>query len=171
MDLELTFRILMANLDRAITGGIIVACAIIFIMGILKKAWLGKIKNKLLRKVVLSFASLVLTLPTTAILFIGDNISFRWYWYACALMCALTVFMYWLYENTGLRNAIHWVGRKAVDKYSTVLVAALVAVKGLDDTNIEDTKNKLTKTTEELKDEVKTELKKQYKEDPDLKNI
>jgi hypothetical protein len=75
--LTLIFHILMANWQRAITGGIIVACAVIFIMGILKKALLGKITNKLLRKVVLSFASLVLTFPATALYFVGDNISFE----------------------------------------------------------------------------------------------
>lgn len=161
-----TFHILMANWQRAITGGIIVACAIIFLMGILKKACLGKIKNKLLRKVVLSFASLVMTFPATAIYFVGDNISFRWYWYACALMCALTILMYWLYENTGLRDLIALIGRNTVGKYAAVLLASYAASHELD-----TTKNQLTKTTEELKDEVKHELKKQVKEDYELKGL
>ena len=160
------FQILMANWQRAITGGIIVACAVIFIMGILKKAWLGKIKNELLRKVVLSFTSVLLTFPVTALYFIGDNISFQWYWYACAPMCALTILVYWLYENTGLRNLIGWIGSKTVGKYATVLIAALAVANEKD-----DTKNKLTMTTEELKDEVKKELKKQVKEDYQLKGL
>lgn len=164
--LTFIFHILMANWQRAITGGIIVACAVIFIMGILKKALLGKITNKLLRKVVLSFASLVLTFPATALYFVGDNISFEWYWYACALTCALTVLVYWLYENTGLRDLIALIGRNTVGKYATVLIAAFTAGKGND-----DTKNQLTKTTEELKDEVKKELKKQVKEDYQLKGL
>lgn len=164
--LSFVFHILMANWQRAITGGIIVACAVIFIMGILKKAVLGKIKNKLLRKVVLAFSSLVLTFPATALYFIGDNISFRWYWYACALTCVLTVIVYWLYENTGLRDLIALIGQKTVGKYAAVLVAAWAVAN---DNN--DTKNKLTMTTEELKDEVKKELKKQVKEDYQLKGL
>ena len=164
--LELIFHILMANWQRAITGGIIVACAVIFIMGILKKALLGKITNKLLRKVVLSFASLILTFPATALYFVGDNISFRWYWYGCALMCVLTILTYWLYENTGLRDLITLIGRNTVGKYATVLIAALAAGKGN-----ADTKSQLTKTTEALKDEVKKELKKTVKEDYELKGL
>lgn len=164
--LAFVFHILMANWQRAITGGIIVACAVIFIMGILKKVVLGKIKNKLLRKVVLAFSSLALTFPATALYFVGDNISFRWYWYACALMCVLTIITYWLYENTGLRDLIALIGQKTVGKYATVLVAALaVAAEN------NDTKNKLTMTTEQLKDEVKKELKKQVKEDNELKGL
>jgi hypothetical protein len=171
MDLELTFHILMANLDRAITGGIIVACLIIFFTGGLKMKWLGKIKNKLLRKAVLWLMSLVLTFPGTAIYFLLDNISFRWYWYACALMCFLTTFMYVFYENTGLRNFIHWVARRTLSKFANVLITLPAAADGLNDTKIEDAKNKLTKTTEELKEEIKAEMQKQYKEDPDLKNV
>lgn len=164
--LSFVFRILMANWQRAITGGIIVACAVIFIMGILKKACFGKIKNKLLRKVVLSFAPIIMAFPTTALYFVSDNIPFQWYWYACALISVLTILMYWLYENTGLRDLITLIGCKTVDKYATVLLAAFVTAKGID-----ETKNQLTMNTEQLKDEVKKELKNQYKEDPDLKNI
>ncbi|MBQ8528989.1 MAG: hypothetical protein IJ459_04555 [Clostridia bacterium] len=164
--IELIFRILMANWQRALTGGIIVACVAIFLTGALKKAWLGKIKNKLLRKALLWLASLVLSFPTTALYFVGDNISFRWYWYACALMCFFTTVTYVFYENTGLRDIIHWIGGKTVGKYASVLVAAWFAAK-----DNEDTTNKLTMTTDELKEVVKTEMKKQYKEDPNLKNI
>lgn len=164
--IELIFRILMEQWQRAATGGIIVACAVIFIMGIVKKAALGKIKNKLLRKVVLSFTSLALTFPVTALYFVGDGISFEWYWYGCALMCVLTIITYWLYENTGLRNLIALIGQNTVGKYITVLLAAVVSAK---DDN--DTKNKLTMTTDELQHEVKNVLKKQIKEDNQLKGL
>lgn len=171
MDLELTFRILMANLDRAITGGIMTACAIIFFVGALKKAWLGKIKNEDLRKAVLWITSLVCTLPGTALCFLFADISFRWYWYACVLMCFLTTIMYAFYENTGLRKFIHWVGEKTVGKYVAAFFELIAIIKSGKDVKADVIQNKLTKTTEELKEEIKAEFNKQYKEDPDLKNV
>lgn len=164
--LALAFQILLMNWQQALTGGIIVACAVIFLFGILKKAWLGKIKNKRLRKVALAFGSLVMVFPLTAIYFALDNISFTWYWYGCALMCGLTIVTYWLYENTALRDFISWVGSRTVNKYAPLLFSAWLVSASDEETN-----NKLRKATEELKDEVKKELKKQTKEDNELKGL
>jgi hypothetical protein len=159
---------LLNNWQQAVTGGIIVSCAVIFIMGCLKR-FLDKtpLKNyPYARKAVLAFGSLLLTFPMTALYFVADKIPFDYYWYGCALMCVGTIVTYWLYENTALRKAIHAVGAKTVGKYWGIFYEAYVEHK----TN-KDTSNRLAMTTAELGEVVKKELKKHVKEDNDLKGL
>lgn len=159
---------LFLNWQEALTGGVIVSCAVIFLMGVIKKLLdktaLANYKNA--RKAVLAFGSLLLTFPITAIYFLADGISFNYYWYGCILTCLSTVFTYWLYENTSLRTAIHAVGAKTVGKYWSIFYAAYV-----DHKNGKELTNQLAMTTAELSEVVKTEIKKQVKEDNDLKGL
>lgn len=159
-------EILLQNWQRAVMGGIIVACSVIFLMGIFKKLIFDKIRNKLVRKVVLSFCSVLLVFPATALYFISDNISFDWYWWACLFASILTIVTYWLYENTGLRNLIGLIGELTVSKWLKVLYVAL-----MDGKNNADTKNQLTMTTEQLKEEVRKEIHTTVKEDKDLYSL
>lgn len=157
---------LLANWQQALTGGIILACSIIVLMGILKKLALGKIKNKLLRKVVLSFSSVVLVFPMTALYFISDSISFDYYWVGSALIAVMTVITYWLYENTGCRNLIDLIGNKTLGKWFEAIREAYINKKGN-----KELENSLAMTTDELKEEIKKEIRNQVKEDNDLLGI
>lgn len=162
------FQALLNNWQQAITGGIIVACAVIFLMGTLKR-FLDKTplnKYPYLRKAVLSFGSLILTFPITAIYFVADKISFDYYWIGCAFTCVGTIVTYWLYENTACRKLIHAIGAKTVGKYWTIFYEAYTEHKSQKDTSI-----KLAMTTAELGEVVKKEIKKQIKEDNDLKGL
>ena len=159
-------EVLLGNWQDAIVGGTIVTCSVIFLLGILKKLFLGKIRNKLLRKVVLAFSSIAMVFPTTAVYFLSDNISFDWYWWACGGMSILTIVTYWLYENTGLRNLIAFIGEATVSKWAKIIFSAFIN-KGDNAT----TKNQLTMTTEQLKDEVRKEIHVTIKEDNDLKGL
>lgn len=154
---------LLANWQQALTGGVIVSCSIIVIMGLLKKYWLGKIKNKLLRKVVLSFSSVALAFPVTALYFVSDNISFDYYWVGSALTALMTIFTYWLYENTGCRNVIELIGNKTLGKWFFVIREAYITKK-----DNKALQNSLAMTTEELKEEIKKDIKHQVKDDDDL---
>jgi hypothetical protein len=157
---------LFQNWHRAVVGGIIVACSVIFLMGILKKFVFNRVQNKLARKVLLSFGSVALTFPITALYFLSDNISFTWYWWGCLFTAILTIVTYWLYENTGLRNVIGIVGELTVNKWVKVLYVAFMA-------KAENSvlKNQLAMTTEELKVEVRKEIHNTIKEDKDLKGL
>lgn len=162
------FQTLLMNWQQALTGGIIVSCAVIFLMGMLKR-FLDKTplsKYPYLRKAVLAFGSLLLTFPITAIYFVADKISFDYYWVGCACMCVGTIVTYWLYENTALRKAIHVVGAKTVGKYWAIFYEAYVEHQ-----NNKDTSVKLAMTTAELGEVVKKEIKKHAKEDNDLKGL
>lgn len=159
---------LLNNWQQAVTGGIIVCCAVIFIMGCLKRL-LDKtpICNcPYLRKAILGFGSLLMTLPMTALYFVADRISFDYYWYGCALMCVGTIVTYWFYENTAFRKLIHAVGERTVGKYWAILLAAYTEHK-----SNKDTTNQLAMTTAELGEVVKKELKNFSKEDTDLKGL
>lgn len=157
---------LFHNWHRAVMGGIIVACSVIFLMGILKKFVFNRVRNKLARKVLLSFGSVVLVFPITALYFVSDNISFTWYWWGCLLATVLTICTYWLYENTGLRNVIGMVGELTVNKWVKLLYVAFMAK--MDRTA---TKNQLAMTTVELKEEIRAEIHTKIKEDNDLKGL
>lgn len=153
MDIITVFNAMISNWQDVLTGGVILTCAIIFLMGILKSAVLGKITNKLVRKIVLAFTSLILVFPSTALYFVTDSINFDYYWYACALVGVATILTYWFYENTGFRNLIHLIGEKTVGKYFAILQAA-----ALSDQSNDVTKAQLITVNSELKQTVKEEV-------------
>ncbi len=160
----------VTNWQMVLTGGIILTCAIIFLMGVLKKFIVGKIGNKLLRKVALSFLSLIMVFPATALYFVSESVPFGYYWYACAGVAILTVLTYWIYENTGLRNLIDLIGEKTVGKWVAVLIEAFTERKS----NAE-TKNELISVTADLQATVREEVAKSIKAnaatDEDLKDL
>lgn len=159
-------EILLSNWQDAVIGGTIVTCSVIFLMGILKKFIFGKIRNKLIRKVVLAFVSVCMVFPITAIYFVSYHISFEVYWWACLGMAILTILTYWLYENTGLRNLISLIGEATVGKWATVIYYAFMTKA-----ENKEVKNQLTKATDELKADVRKEIHSIVKEDKDLKGL
>ena len=164
-------ELILANWQRVLTGGVILTSAIIFLVGTLKKVGLfDKIKNKLLRKVVLSFTSIVLVFPATALYFVADGINFDYYWYGCAGAAVATIITYWLYENTALRDGIGFIGEKTVSKWFGVLVSAFASKKSNKETTLE-----LISVTANLQSEAREEvvksIKSAVKEDDDLKNL
>jgi hypothetical protein len=144
---------IFANWERFLIGGVIVVCAIIVLEGLLKKFLIGKIENKLLRKVILSLTSLVLVFPATAIYFVSDNIPFDYYWFGCIVVAVLTIITYWLYENTALRNAIAFIGNKTIVKFATILYNAVTKNE-----EPKDVRSELYTATQELKKATKKKL-------------
>lgn len=166
IDIATMAKFLFMNWHRAVMGGIIVTCSVIFLMGILKKFIFNKVKNKLARKALLYFCSIVLVFPITALYFVSDNITFTWYWWGCLLSAMLMILTYSLYENTGLRNIIDLIGGLVVNKWLKVIYEAFI--NKAENTEI---KNQLAMTTEELKEEVRKEIHTAIKEDKDLKGL
>jgi hypothetical protein len=158
------FLFFLANLQDFLIGGIIVACAVIVLMGILKKAVFNRITNKLARKCALSGASLVLVLPISFFFMVGSGLDFQYYWILYAVNAFFTVITYWLYENTGLRNLIALLGGMVLKKYASVMYSVIEGAKN------DDTKTKLVSATTELKQSVK-KVAKTVKEDESLKDL
>lgn len=142
------------------------SCSIIFLMGISKKLGLGHVKNKHLKKAILYFGSMAMVLPTTALYFLVEGISFDWYWWACIGTGIFTTITYGFYENSGLRILIHYIGKKTVGKVFGVIWFAFG-----NKLNNEETVRKLAMTTSELKEEIRSELKGRSKDDFDLNDL
>ena len=138
--------------DVVLTVAIIV-CSVIVAIGSMKTPVFNKIKNKLVRKIVLSFASLVMILPVTAVYFLIGGYSFDIYWYSVYALMPIQVVVYWLYENTGLRNGINKIGSFCFRKIFVRFCATVV-----DDDN-KATREKLVSTNKELKDYTKETIK------------
>lgn len=109
------FSVFLANWETALIGGVIVVSAVIVIMGALKFLF-NKIKNKYLRKFLLSFSSVLLAMPATAIYFVSSGISFDYYWIGYAMTAFATIIAYWFYENTCLRELIQKIGTLTIGR-------------------------------------------------------
>lgn len=156
---------IVANWQNLLLGCIIVFSAVIVVMGILKKAVFNKIANKLVRKILLAFGSVILSLPFTALYDVADGIPFDYYWVDAIVNAVATVLAYWLYENTGLRNFIGYIGKKALCVFVKIFANTI-------DTEKPDVKL-IQSQVNDLKKEVKTEVVKSSKKinSDTLKNL
>lgn len=159
-------QVLLEDWQNVILGGIMLACSVIFLMGIGKTLGLDRVKNKHLKKAILYFGSMAMVIPTTALYFIIEGISFDWYWWACIGIGILTTITYGFYENSGLRIFIHYIGKKTVGKLFGVIWFAFG-----NKLSKEETIHKLVMTTNELKEEIRSDLKGRTKDDFDLNDL
>lgn len=151
----------LSNWQSLLVEGVIAVGVVIFLMGVLKKLFLDKIPNKLVRKIVVSFLSLIIVLPATVIVIIYNRLDMTYFWVFYAINAAATILLYWFYENTGLRNLLSLIGKNTVYKLLGCLFNK--------EKNISDD---LEKTMEEINKDTVSMLKEEskYKED-DLKNL
>ena len=158
------------NWQTVLTGGFIMACAIIFFIGVFKKAVFNKVANKSLRKLILSSMSLILAFPATALYFVIEGIAFEYFWYAYAGVSMLTVITYWLYENYLFRDLIDFIGKKTVGEWFNVLKTSFVNRK-----SNKETKAELIKVNaglqETVREEVRNELQTTTQSDEDLNDL
>lgn len=153
----------IANWQDTFVGGAIVVGVVIFLMGLLKTVLFNRITNKLFRKIILSFFSLILVFPVTIgmMWYKGFDMSHIWIFYA--INAVATVLIYWLYENTGLRNLLSLIGRNTVLRLITALTKSEKTISAVKNT-IKDTLSEIEKDTQGYLEELK------YKED-DLNNL
>lgn len=111
-----TARYFLSDWFNLVIGGLVVVSVIIFLMGILKSLLINKVKNNLLRKIILSWGSLILTLPATAVSILCNGFSFEHFWGVYVINCVEVILIYWFYENTALRNSLALIGKKVITK-------------------------------------------------------
>ncbi len=152
-----TAKYFLSNWQTLLLGGIVVVSIAIFVMGIIKKFLINKIKNALIRKVVLSFSSLVVVLPITAFTILGNGLDFSHFWSVYGANAVSMILCYWVYENTALRDGLALLGKKIL---TTVFVQSIV------------TDNKPNEIVKNINNDIKASVqaKAKYKED-DLKNL
>lgn len=119
-------QFLFANWQDFLLGGFMVACMVVVFMGILKKAKVFSwISNKSLKGTIMAFSSVILVLPFTALMLIGNSYAWQFYWLICLFNSAATVIVYWLYEHTRLRNLVSFIGNKGLGMFFAVLRVAV----------------------------------------------
>lgn len=153
----------VSNYQTILVGGSIVVGVVIFLTGILKKFLFNKIQNKLARKIVLSFFSLVLAIPATLGIALYNKMDMNYFWVFYAINAVSTILIYWFYENTGLRDLLSLIGENTVSKLLRAIFKSGGSVEGITK-GLEDTMGEIDKDTRHLLKESK------YQED-DLKNL
>ena len=166
MEIQRLFQLCLENWQDVLVGGVIVAWSVIFMIGVAKRLGLGNIRNKHLKRAILYFGSLSMVLPTTALYLMLEGVDFQYYWYACIGVGIIMTVTYAFYENAGVRALVHCVGEKTVGRVFKTLCLAL-----RDKADGDDTIQRLTMTTAELKEEVRRDLKGHVKEDRDLYDL
>ena len=94
--------------------------AIIVLLGIVKFFTLDKIRNETVRDILTSLASLGLCFAGVFGLFWVKGISYDYYWVVSAIMCVITILVYWAYAHLGFKPFIHWLGTKVLTKVSLI---------------------------------------------------
>lgn len=104
-------------------GGMIVVGMTMALMGTLKLVFGNKIQNKLLRKTILSFVSVILIAPLTALyLCLNQPNGIAYFWYVYAANCVFTIVVYWFYENTHIRELLSLVGKNTIYRAWSAIV-------------------------------------------------
>ena len=150
----------LSNCQTILVGGAVIVGVIMFLMCCFKTSVGNKIKNKHIRKTVLSFLSVALAFPITALYTLYNNWSWEYYWWMCGLYALATIVVYWFYEGTHIREGLVWLGKITVGK-------VICAIKG----NPKEVDKALTQMMEGINADAKSVLKNHlYKED-DLNNL
>lgn len=102
----------LSNWQELLWGGACAVGLVIFILGCIKP-WIKKwITNDTLRKVVLAWLSVILNVPMTTVSVWVNKLPTEHFWTFIVLNVVGTIIVYFLYENTALRNGLHWLGKK-----------------------------------------------------------
>lgn len=110
-------KLLVANWQTALYGGIAVIGVIMALVGVLKLSTKNKIQSKKARKAIYFFSSLALVFPVTALCFLIEGINFRHYLVGCAMVALGVIVTYVLYENTLLRDLLQKIGRITICRW------------------------------------------------------
>lgn len=126
------FSIFMSDPMSFVLLAFIMVSALIVFVGLFIKPLMRKfISNDALRGSLLALSSIAMSFASVAVTFWVHDWNFAYYlWVSCAFS-VWTVFVYWLYENTHLREGIHWLGSFILKKFSGVDVKNLSDIKML----------------------------------------
>lgn len=148
--------------------GVIMVSAIIVLIGILKPILFNRIPWKPLRKACLAFTNVALCFASVAVWYWIENIVFDFYWQTSIAISCFSIVVYWLYENTCLRDLIGKVGKLTLGKVGNIICLAF------EGKNTEEIQKEIKTTGAYLKSETQKEISyvtKQVKPDNELKNL
>ena len=171
------FQMVVADWQNFLLGGIVIVSAIIVAIGIIKPLITKKFTNAHAKKGILAGLDVVFSFAGTALQFWVTEMPFNHYVVASIMHLVATIVVYWLYENTSLRDVIHTIGSAALSGVRSVVVSNF-AKGNTTTTTLNQIKSELYHDTlPELKNKAHKEIGSAdftaiaYKPDNDLKNL
>ena len=123
------FNIFMSDPMSFLLHAFIMVSALIVFLGLWKPLFKKFIPNEKLRRAAIALTSVFLSFASVAITFWVNDWNFDYYvWVGCAFS-VWTVFVYWLYESTSLRDGINWLGSFIHKKFTGLEVNSLADIK------------------------------------------
>lgn len=163
------FTIFMTDPMSFVALAFIMVSALIVFMGLWKPFLKKYITNEKARRAVLGFASIGLSFASVAVTFWVHDWNYKYYvWTSCGF-AVWTVFVYWLYESTSLRDAIHWFGSFVLKKFTGLEVKNLSDLKAFLKNLTPEVTEKAENTISDATTLATTAIRK--KVDNDLKNL
>lgn len=103
--------------QKILMGGVTVVGVVIFLMGILKNVgFIKNMKSKTVRKIVLSWLSIILTVGITVLSVWLNELKQDHFVVICIVNSVCTILLYWVYENTALRDLFAFIGKHTIAK-------------------------------------------------------
>lgn len=138
-NVKTVFSIFMTDPMLFVILAFIMVSALIVFLGLWKPLLKKFIANARVRRAVLGLASIGLSFASVAVTFWVHEWNFDYYLWVSIGFSVWTVFVYWLYEATSLRDGIHWLGSFILKKFT-----------GLEVKNFSDLKTFLKELTPEV---------------------
>jgi hypothetical protein len=124
------FSIFMSDPWSFVLLAFIMVSALIVFIGLFIKPFVKKlITNGAVRGSLMAFTSIAMSFASVAVTFWVHEWNFAYYLWVAGAFSVWTVFVYWLYENTHLREGIHWVGSFILKKFTGLEVKSLTELK------------------------------------------
>ena len=156
---------LLSENQNLLVGGVIIVGVVIALMGILKSVKpIKRLKNSTLRKVILAWLSVFLTVGLTVASMFLNQLKQDHFWAMCVINSIGTILIYWMYENTALRSLLEKIGRSAINKLLHHKPKTIEEAKQLSREIHEDAESLLKSVNSE------SSVQSKYKDD-DLKNL
>ena len=109
-----TMDYILSNSQTVLMGGVYAVSIVIFILGCLKpwiKRWVG---NSTIRKIIFAWLSVLFNIPATAVSLWIEGFPQEHFWTLMVINTIGTILVYFVYENTALREGLHWLGKKII---------------------------------------------------------
>lgn len=159
---------LKPNFNDFVIEGVIMISAIITILGILKKFLFNKIKNKAVRKFLLSITSLVFVFVGTGAKFIIKSTPFADYLLYAIAYSLGTIVIYWFYESFGIRLGLHEIGKLTLNKLWKLVCKIFKKIFAGEKVDVE---KELLSGLDTIKQEVSKEIPTYIKHDNDIEKL
>lgn len=153
ISIETVFKAFIENWQEVAIGAVIICCASIVLVGLVKNFIAKKVQSKNIRKMIYFILSIVFVFAVSAVYFAIESVPFKYYLWSVAGLVPCVIVVYSLYENTLLRDLINYIGKRFL---STIIPSFVKSLKNGD--SKEETKEKLQKEIESVKEETQNAI-------------